>query len=168
MMDDINEGPYFVAVDNGGAKLFGELVKLLRNTNRLSIGELAKRACISHEHLRQIEKGGRAPSLEIAKAIVHQVGAQWVVNHHRNIDGPIQLLVVNPSTDKNMAFVFSHQTRGRNKPTEAEIKKATNDEQLRTIALEAAAITHHRDNTWTPEMVVQTATRYLRFLKEGE
>lgn len=171
-MEEEYEGPYFVHVGNGGAKIFGDLVKLLRDSESLSIRDLAQRVKVSHEFLRQIEHGRRAPSLVVANEILKELGESTVITRP-TVDGPHQLLVVNPETNKMMAFTFSHRARGRNKPEVVDGQEPINreltiDEQLRTKALEAAAITHHRDNTWTPEMVVMTAKRFLTFLKEGE
>ncbi|BEL06068.1 hypothetical protein Q0Z83_042590 [Actinoplanes sichuanensis] len=105
-----------VAAGTPGNQRFGALLKALRERSGLTPQALADQAKVHVSFVRGIERGAQAPSMASARPLLacltEQDRIRWVE------DGPHDLLIRDPDTDRDVAFEFTAKVKGQNRRPE--------------------------------------------------
>jgi transcriptional regulator with XRE-family HTH domain len=127
--------PLLIEAGSVGNKLFGFLLGIYRESSGLQPKDLADKAGVHASFVRGIERGAQAPSLETAINLLKPIKNQkWI--HWMNDGEDCDLVMMDPTTKKEVAFIFKAAKRGqhsRNSKSEIPLK-----ERLRIACLDRA------------------------------
>ena len=159
----MSDEPLLIQAGSAGNKLFGFLLKIYRSDADLLPEDLAKIAGVHAAFVRGIERGAQAPSLETAVALLKPMRSHGRIRW-MNDGEDCDLVMFDPTTEKEVAFIFKAVKRGQNtrisKTPEFPLK-----ERIRLACLDRA-IDYCAKTGISPKDVTFLAKKFEEFVLE--